>query len=538
MLRKRVGLLLVAILVFVSFAACAQKAGASSDADGDPVEITWFRPQANRNAIVYWNDALWVQELEKRLNVKINFEGPLVGPTTADYIQAVQILLNSGDYPDILFFDWANYSGGLAGAVEDGVVLNVSASPEYWDLMTNWRTVLDNNELIRKSATLDDGSSVIFGHVEETTARSYYNGYAIRGDILEQVGKEVPTTIDELYDVFVAIKAMDESIYPLTDESSNTTINNLLPAWGMKRNNTVPYPDPDTGKITFWTSYKDGEAFTDFVTTMNKWYNEGLIDPDFASQDWDGRTAKMTTSKSVFSYLLPQQYTSWKNAIITGNPELEGIAYFYGMEPLIGPAGKKYNTNNMNNWVSAGGNVVTVAAAQSGKAEAALRVIDYLYSPEGTDLISWGVEGVSYTVNADGKKEWSELVTNDPDFSFGDAVFKYALPTQGDWPKIMSYEAWLDQETVDPDARRAHENYLKSDPSLGMPNIRLTQEESEAYNQIMTDIKTLIDENFINFITGVRPLSDVPVVLQQIEDMGINEALAIYQGAYDRYQEK
>lgn len=560
MYKKRLCLLLVVILLIGIFASCSQSGqqsdttdskvsdstGTSSSgsttssdtSDDEIVQFTWFRPQINRNAITYWNDALWVQELEKRMNVKINFEGPLVAAASTDYTQAVQILLNSGDFPHVLFFNWNNYSGGLAGAIEDEIVLNVSANDKLWAHVPHWQQLLESNDYIRRSVTLDDGSSALFCHVEETTNRSCYNGYALRGDWLEQVGKEVPTTIDELYEILVAFKQMDSEIYPLTDESGNSTINNLLPAWGMKKPN--PYPDPDNpGKVTNWYTYKDGQAFTDFVTTMNKWYNEGLIDPDFASQDWDGRTAKMTTGQSGFSFLLPQQYSSWKEAIVAANPELEGKAYFHGLEPLIGPAGEKYNTNGMNNWAATtAGNVLTVKAETDGVAERILDVIDYLYTSEGTDLINWGVEGVSYTVNAEGKKEWSELVTDDPEFNFGDAVFKYCIPTWGDWPKLMSYEAWLSMETKDPDAKRGHENYLKGHPGLSMPNMVLTQEESEEYNRIMTDANTLVDEYFINLITGVRPLSDIPGLLDQLDKIGVKKAIEIYQGVYDRYMSK
>jgi len=561
---KKLCLLLAVLFIIANFAACGQSGKTdgsassgttkTSDSSGtkpatstpgtkdtkssdEVVTFTWFRPQINRNAIVYWNDALWVQELEKRMNVKINFEGPLVGATSKDYIQAVQILLNSGDYPHVLFFNWNNYSGGLAGAIEDGIVLNISKNEDYWARLPYWRELLESNDFIRRSVTLDDGSSAIFCHVEETTNRSCYNGYAVRGDWLENVGKSAPTTIDELYEVLVAFKQMDSKIYPMTDESGSSTVNNLLPAWGMRRNE--PYPDPDNpGKVTHWTIYKNGEAFKDFITTMNKWYKEGLIDPDFASQDWDSRSAKMTTGVSGFSYLLPQQYTAWKDAIVAANPDLKGKVYFLGLEPLIGPAGKKYNTNNMRNWAATtAGNVITVRAEEDGVVERILDVINYLYSPEGTDLINWGVEGVSYNVK-DGKKEWSELVTNDPEFSFGDAVFKYAIPTWGDWPKIMSYEAWLSMETKDPDALRAHQNYLKGDPGLSMPRIVLTQAESEEYNRIMTDVNTLVDEYFVNLITGVRPLDEIPGLLEQIEKIGVRRAMEIYQGAYDRYMSK
>ena len=107
-------------------------------------------------------------------------------------VQAVQILLNSRDYPHVLFFNWNNYSGGLAGAIEDGIVLNISKMKNIGNVFPHWRELLESNDYIRRSVTLDDGSSAIFCHVE-TTNRSCYNGYAVRGDWLEKV-ESAPTT--------------------------------------------------------------------------------------------------------------------------------------------------------------------------------------------------------------------------------------------------------------------------------------------------------------------------------------------------------
>ena len=98
---KKLCLLLAVLFIIANFAACGQSGKTdgsassgttkTSDSSGtkpatstpgtkdtkssdEVVTFTWFRPQINRNAIVYWNDALWVQELEKRMNVKINFK--------------------------------------------------------------------------------------------------------------------------------------------------------------------------------------------------------------------------------------------------------------------------------------------------------------------------------------------------------------------------------------------------------------------------------------------------------------------------------
>ncbi|MFY9280028.1 MAG: hypothetical protein WAO47_10685, partial [Caldicoprobacterales bacterium] len=313
-MKKTLSLIIVLALVISMLAACAsnssntgvadEKAGDSNQAttdttnnqdqdedtedqsSGEVVEFTYYRPRLNRNNITDYDDALWVQELEKRMNVKINFMGPSSGD---DYNQAVNILLAAGDYPDAVYMNWNNYNGGLRAAIDDGIVVDVSANEEYKQLMPTWFGLLEENEQLRRAVTLDDGTSALFCHIENELKRGAYAGYAIRKDWLDNVGLDVPTTIDELYTALKAFKEQDangngdkDDEIPMTDDSGKGLINFLMAAWGLRYN--MPYIDPDTGKMTYWTEYKDGQAFTDFLTTMKKWYDEGLIDPEFASQ--------------------------------------------------------------------------------------------------------------------------------------------------------------------------------------------------------------------------------------------------------------
>lgn len=510
--------------------------GQSSD---EVVEFSYYRPRLNLNNITDYSDALWVQELEKRMNVKINFMGPSSGD---DYNQAVNILLAAGDYPDAVYMNWNNYNGGLRAAIDDGIVVDVSANEEYKKLMPTWFGLLEENKQLRCAVTLDDGTSALFCHIENDLKRGAYAGYAIRKDWLDNLGLDVPTTIDELYTVLKAFKEEDangngdkDDEIPMTDDSSKTLMNYLMAAWGLRYN--MPYVDPYTGKMTYWTEYKDGEAFTDFLTTMKKWYDEGLIDPEFASQDGSAREAKITSDRAGFFFAYTGNYAFWSEALKTYRPEKADEIELYGMVPLVGPAGKPYTANDAHVRYAASneGTCVTTTAEKNGTIEAILKLFDYMYTEEGSELINWGVEGVSYTKDVDGNRTWTEAVTNDPEFSFQDKVFEFALPTWGSWPKVMSYDAWASIELTTDEVVRAHENYWKADIGILIPPLMMNQKEAEEYNQIMTDVNTAIDEVFIGVIIGTKTLEDIPALLEKVENMGIQRAIEIYQGVYDRY---
>ncbi|NJP40363.1 hypothetical protein HCH52_04775 [Oscillospiraceae bacterium HV4-5-C5C] len=516
--------------------------GSDQSGQGEVTTFTYYRPGLNRNNITSYSDTLWVQELEKKMNVKIEFMGPASGD---DYNQAVNIVLASGDYPDAVYMNWNNYNGGLRAAIDDGIVVDVSANETYKSLMPTWFGDLDENENLRRAVTLDDGTSALFCHIENNLKRGAYAGYGIRKDWLDNLGLQVPTTVDELYNVLSKFKTEDANgngdntdEIPMSDDSDHNLISYLAPAWGLRVN--TPYLDPDTQKMTYWTQYKDGEAFTDFLTTLHQWYEEGLIDPEFASQDSSAKEAKITNDQVGFTFAWTGNYATWTDALAENFPSIADKIDIYGMVPVVGPAGKAYTANDAHVRYAASneGTCVTSSSVKDGTIEAILKLFDYMYTDEGSEIINWGEEGVSYTKDADGKNQWTDAVTNDSEYSFSDKVFEYALPTWGGFPKVMSYDAWASIEATTASQQQAHENYWKADTGLLMPPLMMNQSEAEEYNQIMTDVNTAISELYLSVILGTKSVDDIPALLQQVDDMGINRAMEIYQGVYDRYISK
>ncbi len=518
----------------------------------EPVEITYFRQELNRNVAAYYSETAWFQELENRLNIKLTILGPA---SSDDYNTAVNAMLVSGEYPDLLYFDWTQYSGGALAGVEDGVIVPISEIPEYKEKVPNWFKVIEENDEVRRAVTQDDGSIVTFCHWEPNIARSAYWGYAIRKDWLDRLGLAVPTTVDEAYAVLKAFKEQDANGNgDPNDEipfsccnwwgTAHPGFDTLAAAFSLKVN--VMYRDPQAGKITYWTEYNNGENFKAYVETMRKWYEEGLIDEEFVSQKYDGWTAKITGDKVGMFFCFPDSVGSWEDSIkqtlkdnAYGNPDDVCI---YGLVPLKGIDGVPYTYDNDNAMVSfAGANqptVITTAAVKNGHIDKCLELLNYLYSEEGSELNNWGVEGVSYTKDADGTHHWTEAVTNDPDYGMADAVFKYALPTLGGWPKAMSYEAWGSMNLVVPDQITTHKNYALSDTSLDIPSFALNAEEQETYSRIITDVNTAVSEVYLSVITGKKDVAELDALLAQVKSMGIGDAVAAYQSAYDRYMNR
>jgi putative aldouronate transport system substrate-binding protein len=485
-----------------------------------------------------------MKELEKRCNVDIVIQGPMVSGN--DYYQAVNVLLASGDLPDLIWYDWSRYSGGLPQAVADGIAVNYGLNQDYMVKLPNWLKRVNSTEYIRKSVILDEGGMALFPQVEEDALRYAYQGVGVRQDWLDRVGLKPPATVDELYTVLKAFKTKDangngdpDDEIPFSGDSGLWGIDWLIAPYGLK--DEMFYSDPHKpGKLTYWTEYKDGQPFTDALTTLAKWYQEGLFEPDWLTQTGDQLNAKILNDKVGMTHMWTANYEIWRDTIRklkTGNVD---NVRFYGMEPLVGPEGVAYSyINGFKGGASAtNGTIITKAAEKAGKMDAALRLLDYMYSPEGTELISFGVKGVTFTEDPNGQKYWTDEVSNDPKTPLYDKLFEYCLGGYGDWPRVMNVEVFKLIEVKDPDTITAFNNYGKGSWDLLCPTFQLTIDETSEYNPIMNDIQTAVREVYIGILSGKRSPSEIPAMLRQVKSMGIQRATQIYQEAYDRYLEK
>ena len=54
-------------------------------------------------------------------------------------------------------------------------------------------------------------------------------------------------------------------------------------------------------------------------------------------------------------------------------------------------------------------------------------------------------------------------------------------------------------------------------------------------NDLRTDLTTYFTENYVSFLTGVKPLSEWDSFISDCKTFGLDKILAIYQAEYDKY---
>ena len=77
------------------------------------------------------------------------------------------------------------------------------------------------------------------------------------------------------------------------------------------------------------------------------------------------------------------------------------------------------------------------------------------------------------------------------------------------------------------------------DNSWGCPTtLTMTTQEADEYNSKAGDITTYAQENFLRYIIGDAPISDLDSFIDTCISMGLEDCLALQQAALDRYYER
>ncbi|MDR0929011.1 MAG: hypothetical protein LBM74_04775, partial [Oscillospiraceae bacterium] len=125
---------------------------------------------------------------------------------------------------------------------------------------------------------------------------------------------------------------------------------------------------------------------------------------------------------------------------------------------------------------------------------------------------------------------------------FTDLIWKNDLGTATHM--MIAYAAnisWPFENVVGRDSEPALTNYAKTwdsnnDASYSFPNgVTLTPDEIAVYSDFYPDIKTYVEEMTVQFIMGLTPVSEYDAFVETLKGLGIEDLIAAYQTAYDRY---
>ena len=525
---KRVASSLSACLLTAALlAGCgggSKATGQKKSADSVPanVKLTWYQVNNATPEVSNYGNIKGIQEIEKATGVSITFQHPAVG---TDSNEQINLVIASNQLPDVIFWDWNSMPGGISKYIQNGTIIKLNSLIDKD--CPNYKASLNKYTQCKKYATLDDGTLPGFYQLDPDSKRTAYAGFILRNDWLTKLGLSTPTTIDEWHTVLNAFKTKDPNGNGKADEipwtqAKGSAYANFAEAYGILDG---MYRDPSTGKVKYGpieTGYKS------FITTMAQWYKEGLIDPDFATNDSNAYNARVLNNLSGATYgYVGSTIGNMTKSARTKNPSFSLV----GIDHPKSSAGKAYASDQ--SVIMKVGQAAAITKSCKYPAAAA-KFIDYVYSEKGEALMNYGIENESYAVK-DGKNVFTDqILNNSQGKSAANAALDYCLPITG-WTKVMDYNAYSQINLTLTEQTDAVTKWAKADSSLLIaPSVQFTTEESSEYSDIMNDVTTYVNQEELKFIMGAEPLSNLDSFVSKVKAMNVDQAIKIEQKAVDR----
>ncbi len=380
MKRKRVLVILLAMLLLTAtITSCSGDAPADTttpdDTQSTPADVAEPEDQETPTVSILLQgdntpaeDNLVLQKLGEETNTIID----MTYVPGADFAVKVNTLAAGDDLTDIFPSD-INQAQEFK---EAGMIADVSA---FLDGAPN---LMDNvGDLLEDSPVNTDGTYLIVNPI-----LPWADQLAIRTDWLTNLGMEMPTNLDELYDTFYAFTYEDpdgngeNDTFGLCANTSPRTFSTIFGAYGIPQSNNIILDD---GTVTTWVKHPN---FLDAMEYNRTLLADGLIEPDWATiptidmfgKLWDGTAGALEwESVGTTNNWMPSRYT--EDPVPTFDfPIIEGADGTAGVAEKFAAVMSGY------------------VFSADADIEAGMRVADYCSTPEGADLLYLGVEDVMY----------------------------------------------------------------------------------------------------------------------------------------------
>lgn len=486
----------------------------------DDVTLTyWLELAAGKvtEVITNMNESRLYQEMYKRTGVKIEFLHPPTGQAQEQF----NLMISSLELPDIIEYNWNNYPGGPEKAVSDGIIVELNDLIDKYS--PHYKKFLEENEDVAKQAKTDSGKLCAYPFIFETPWMCVSYGPMARKDWLEELDIPIPETLDDWYNMLVAFRDKKGATAPFTFELWRFEDSScIVGAFGVGGGFYV-----DNGIVKYGPAE---QPYKDYLALMNKWYSEGLLDRDFASQDLKAVDAKITGGKTgAFAGLQGGQMGNYLNMMYGKGTSFDLVGLPY---PSLKP-GEKVKFCQLD-WR----HVRPLAAITTANKypEISAKYLDYGYSPEGLILFNWGIENESF-VEVDGKKQYVDKIRNPEKGSMANALSYYVrihwnapfVSLEEPQRQYSSYQQQLD-------AREMWAKAASYDTKL--PSLTPLPEETSELASKLNEVKTHQQEMFLKFIMGDEPLDKFDDYVEQLNRLGLQDVLRIYNSAMDRYKSR
>jgi len=476
----------------------------------------WDQLNGNVSAIAESeNDLEFTRQLIKNTGINVEFIHPASGQAKEKF----NLMLASGDLPDIVTYSLMSTSDSPDGLIQSGYVHELSEK-FMSDYTPNFYKKIKGDILMDRAVKTVEGKYYGFPNVIGDESMTAFFGLIIRDDWLKELGLDMPNTIDEWNNVLTQFKNKKNASSPLTFDLDELLRFSgvFIGAYGIKMDFYV-----DNGKVKYGLLEPGSK---EFFTEFAKWYKEGLIDQNIASIDQESMGTKMLNGNSGATVgYIGSDMGVWLKA-------KENDTYSICAAPY--PTIKKGDLPEFGVKASRYSAPISWIAATSKNKEIAARFLDYAWTEEGKMYYNFGTEGVSYNM-VDDYPTFSDLIYNDPDgLSVTQALTKYTHCTYN--AAFETDKRFFKQQYLYDRQKEAIDVWANTNAASHIlyGNNFIPGNEFTEYKNIASNIDSLVTEKSLQFIMGIESLDRYDSFIQDIKNLNVNRAIEILQKAYDK----
>ena len=475
---------------------------------------------------------------------------------TAEMSQQVSLLLGTDTLPDLMWASALTPSNAILYGMEDEMILDWMPYLNE-ETMPNLTAKLAESPYILDSVLAPNGALYALPYLTPSISASGCYGTSerlyFRQSWLDAVGKQVPTTQEELLDVFRAFKKYADSSenggYAVisTAEFLEKYIWTGLGFYGAEPNRYCTKLMIKDGEVVFppYTA-----AYRDYIEFMHNLYTEGLIPQDYYSMDGTTAMGLMGDNKcGALCYWTLEPIGNDFKDIVCSVPICFGDNQEIHVSRLA-----PFTANEI--W----------ASADTAHPEIIVKLADFVYSDDGAFLYRYGVpEGTDplginegYTFDEagnvttalveDGTYASMSAYGRDRLFPNDYAGLRPAVVTSGtgeDIPYVDSVtgETYTVKDTayMDPETNDGHwrlstiANWSDRATSVRLPGAYLSADDASWAADTLNTLSTYIKAESVKFITGTRDLSEIEKFQEELKGLGVEKYLEMYRAAYEPY---
>lgn len=367
-----------------SSASPAGSSGESKDGKPEPITISVFYGAPGQQVTP---DNKIYKKIREELGVTLKEEF-LVG----DLEQKLGVMIASGDYPDLITASTKLVAAKAVIPLEDLIEKHAPNLKKHYAKV--WNKLKDPSD---GHIYWLPNYGVFHGKVYDT----WYAGPAfwIQKDVLKEFGYPKLKTLDEYFNL---IREYVKK-HPTIDGQPTIGFTTLAYDWRIFPFINAPEHltgHPNDGDVVvdnnvaqvFW----DKEMTKRYIRELNKLYNEGLMDKEAFTQNYDTYLAKLATGRVVGMFDQHWNFQQAEDSLIAqGKIERTYVGFPLVYEPGIREWYRDRPPVNLNN-----GFGITVKAKDPVRI---IKFLDAIMDEKWQKLFSWGEEGVDYMVRPDGK---------------------------------------------------------------------------------------------------------------------------------------